>query len=109
PGCASLSRRASGPRSSTRSARRPAVPASSAIRGRSRMSRSRSRPRRLESRAGPQALAAPPTLQEELERSHVTGHGAAPGPSELRRLVERAAAEREPPVLLDDAWAEVEQ
>ena len=72
------------------------------------MSRPRNRPPRLESRIGPQTVTPPPTLQEALERSHVTGRGLAPGPSEIRRLVERAAIDREPAVLLDDAWAEVE-
>ena len=72
------------------------------------MSKARNRPPRLESRIGPQSDAPPATLQETLERSHVTGRGSAPGPSEIRRLVERAAIEREPAVLLDDAWAEVE-
>jgi hypothetical protein len=72
------------------------------------MSKSRNRPPRLEARIGPQTVQPPPTLQEELLRSHVAGRAAAsPGPSEIRRGVERAAA-REPAVLLDDAWAEVE-
>jgi hypothetical protein len=56
---------------------------------------------------GEQTESPPATLQETLERSHVTGRGSAPGPSEIRRLVERATTEREPAVLLDDAWAEV--
>jgi hypothetical protein len=46
-------------------------------------------------------------VQEELVRARVSGPGSTPGPSEIRRLVERAA-ERDPAVLLDDAWAEVE-
>jgi hypothetical protein len=71
------------------------------------VSRSRNRPPHLEPRVGPQEIAAPPTLPEELVRSHVTGTGMTPGPSEIRRLVERAA-EREPAVLLDEAWSEVE-
>ena len=71
------------------------------------MSRSRNRPPHLETRPGPQAAAPPPSLPEQLTRAHVAGRGAAPGPSELRRLVERAA-EHEPGVLLDDAWIEVE-
>jgi hypothetical protein len=71
------------------------------------MSKSRNRPPRLESKIGPQTTAPPATLQEQLERSHVTGQGALPGPSEIRRLVERAA-EREPAVLLDTAWEEIE-
>jgi hypothetical protein len=71
------------------------------------MSKSKNRPPRLETRVGPVSHAPPPTLQEELVRAHVAGPGVLPGPSEVRRLVERAA-EREPGVLLDDAWAEVE-
>ena len=69
---------------------------------------SKNRPPRLESRTGQQTVSPPATLQETLERSHVTGRSSAPGPSEVRRLVERATTEREPAVLLDDAWAEVE-
>jgi histidinol phosphate phosphatase hisN-like protein len=46
-------------------------------------------------------------LQEQLVRAHVAGRGAQPGPSEIRRLVERAV-EQEPGVLLDDAWIDVE-
>ncbi len=71
------------------------------------MSKSRNRPPRLESRVGPQEIAPPPSLQEILERSHVSGHASTPGPSELRRLVERAASDRVQPVLLEDAWAAV--
>jgi hypothetical protein len=71
------------------------------------MSKSRNRPPRLETRVGQQQLAPPPTLQQVLERSHVAGRAVSPGPSELRRLVERAAADRVRPVLLDDAWAAV--
>src|SRR5690242_11896644 len=71
------------------------------------MSKSRNRPPRLETRIGPQRATPPPTLQEELVRSRVTGPGVTPGASEVRRLVERAA-EREPGVRLDDAWADVE-
>jgi hypothetical protein len=57
--------------------------------------------------APPPTVAPPPTLQEELVRAHVAGPAALPGPSEVRRLVERAA-EHDPGVLLDDAWAQVE-
>ena len=72
------------------------------------MSKSRNRPPRLETRVAPPPPAVPPpTLQEQLVRSHVAGPAALPGPSEVRRLVERAA-ERDPGVLLDDAWAQVE-
>jgi len=71
------------------------------------MSRSRNRPPHLESRVGPQPVTPPPTLAERLERSHVAGRAVSPGPSELRRLVERAAGDHGQPVLLDDAWAEV--
>jgi hypothetical protein len=72
------------------------------------MSKARNRPPRLETRMGPQTVSPPPTLQEELVRSRVAGPGVMPGPSEIRRLVERAAAESDPPVLLDDAWESVE-
>jgi hypothetical protein len=72
------------------------------------MSKSRNRPPRLETAAPPPpSVAPPPTLQEELVRAHVAGPAALPGPSEVRRLVERAV-ERDPSVLLDDAWAQVE-
>jgi len=72
------------------------------------MGKSRNRPPHLESHVGPQTVTPPPTLQEELQRAHVAGRAASsPGSSEIRRLVERAAAD-EPAVLLDEAWAEVE-
>ena len=71
------------------------------------MSRSRNRPPHLEPRAGVQQSAPPPSLAQTLERAHVAGRAVAPGPSELRRLVERAARDAAPPVLLTDAWAEV--
>jgi hypothetical protein len=69
--------------------------------------KSQNRPPRLESTVGHQEFAPPPSLQVLLERAHVAGPAAAPGPSELRRLVERAANDRVHPVLLDDAWASV--
>src|SRR6478672_5856325 len=72
------------------------------------MSKSKNRPPRLEPRLGPQTTAPPLTLPEELLRTRVAGPGVTPGPSEIRRLVERAAAESDPPVLLDDAWQSVE-
>jgi len=71
------------------------------------MTRSRNRPPHLETQIGRQSVAPPLTLEEELVRSQVAGAGVSPGPSEIRRMIERAA-EREPAVLLDDAWAEVE-
>jgi len=73
------------------------------------MSKARNRPPRLESRAGPQQAAPPPTLAEMLARSHVAGRAVVPGPSELRRLVERAASDPARPVLLDDAWTAVQE
>jgi Phosphatase len=73
------------------------------------MSKARNRPPRLEPSVGHQEVAPPPTLQEVLERSHVAGRVTSPGPSELRRLVERAASDRVQPVLLDDAWAAVNE
>jgi hypothetical protein len=71
------------------------------------VTKSRNRPPHLETRVGPQSVEPPPSLPEQLVRTHVAGHGAMSGPSEIRRLVERAA-EREPGLLLDDAWIEVE-
>jgi hypothetical protein len=71
------------------------------------MSKSRNRPPRLETHPGPQSVVPPPSLPEQLVRAHVAGRGAMPGPSEVRRLVERAA-QRESGVLLDDAWIGVE-
>ena len=72
------------------------------------MSKARNRPPRLESRIGPQYIVPPPKLEEVLERSHVAGRAAASSPSELRRFVERAAADRVHRAPLDDAWATVE-
>ncbi len=71
------------------------------------MSKARNRPPRLESRVGHRQLAPPPTLAQRLERSHVAGRSVGPGPSELRRLVERAARDRTQSVLLDEAWTAV--
>ena len=71
--------------------------------------KARNRPPRLEAKVGHQELSPPPTLQHILEHSHVSGEAATPGPSELRRLVERAANDRVHPVLLDDAWASVSE
>ncbi len=73
------------------------------------MSKARNRPPRLEPRVGHQEVAPPPTLHELLERSHVAGRAAVHGPSELRRLVERAATEGSQPVPLDNAWAAVQE
>ena len=73
------------------------------------MSKSRNRPPHLEPSIGNQQVAPPPTLAEVLERSHVAGRAVAPGPSELRRLVERAAGDHGQPVLLSDAWTAVEE
>jgi len=71
------------------------------------MSKARNRPPRLESNVGHQQFAPAPTLAQVLERSHVAGRTVGPGPSELRRLVERAAADRTRPVPLDRAWTAV--
>jgi hypothetical protein len=73
------------------------------------MSKARNRPPRLEPTAGPVQVAAPPTLAEVLERLHVAGRAVVPGPSELRRLVERAAGDRTQPALLDAAWNSVHE
>jgi Phosphatase len=70
------------------------------------MTKARNRPPHLESRIGRHEDAPPPTLAELLERAHVAGPALGTGPSELRRMVERAAADR--PVALEDAWAGVE-
>jgi hypothetical protein len=71
------------------------------------MSKANNRPPRLASSVGHQQFAPAPTLAQVLERSHVAGRAVGPGPSELRRLVERAAADRNRPVLLDEAWTAV--
>jgi len=62
----------------------------------------------LETRVGPQYVVPPPMLEQVLERSHVAGGSAGSSPSELRRCVERAAADRLHPAPLDEAWASVE-
>jgi hypothetical protein len=58
------------------------------------MSRSRNRPPKLESRVGERGVAPDPTIEEVLERSRVTGRTgtAGPGPTELKRCVERLVA-----------------
>jgi hypothetical protein len=72
------------------------------------MSKSKNRPPRLEPKVGHLEVAPAPTLEELLERSHVAGRAAtAPGPSEVRRLVERAATDRAQNVRLDEAWVAV--
>jgi len=74
------------------------------------MSKARNRPPRLEPRVVPPPVPAPaPTLGELLERSHVAGRAVATGPSELRRLVERAAGGRAAPDPLDRAWKVVRE
>ena len=72
------------------------------------MSKASNRPPRLESRIGPQHIVPPPSLEDVLVRSHVAGRAAAASPSELRRGVERAAADSRHPTPLDDAWRAVE-
>ena len=72
------------------------------------MSKARNRPPHLEPKIGRPDVASPPTLAELLERSHVAGRATGTGPSELRRMVERAATDRPQPIVLEDAWASVE-
>src|SRR3954452_6082259 len=56
------------------------------------MSRARNRPPKLEPRASASRPVAPPTLEALIERAKVAGPGASgPGPTELRRTVERLA------------------
>jgi len=76
--------------------------------------KARNRPPRLEPRT-PQVHRAPPATPEQLlERAKVTGCAGAPGPTELRRFVERiVAGERGalgevlpiPGLTVVDAWA----
>jgi hypothetical protein len=73
------------------------------------MGKARNRPPHLESKIGRQEHAPPPTLSESLERAHVAGRATATGPSELRRMVERAATDRPQPVGLVDAWGSVQE
>jgi Phosphatase len=73
------------------------------------MSKARNRPPHLDSKVGRQELAPPPTLAEVLERSHVAGRAKTAGPSELRRMVERAATERPQPIPVEEAWASVQE
>ena len=68
--------------------------------GRSRMSKAKNRPPRLESKIGPQESAPPPTLEERLERSHVAGRalartvGVAPARGARRDRTRAAGAPR---------------
>ncbi len=74
------------------------------------MSKAKNRPPRLESQVGPQEVAPPPTLRGAARAFARRGPRAlSPGPSEIRRLVERAATDRAQPVPLDDAWASVQR
>lgn len=78
------------------------------------MSRGRNRPPRLEPRVDAPQPASPPTLEGRIERSKIVGPSASgPGPTELRRTVERlttadrrAFGDLEPivGVALADAW-----
>jgi hypothetical protein len=52
----------------------------------------RNRPPKLESHAGESRPAPPPTVEELIERAKVAGAGSGPGPTELRRTVERMTA-----------------
>jgi hypothetical protein len=71
------------------------------------MSKAKNRPPHLETRVGPQYIVPPPSLEEVLHRSHVSGSSAAFTASELRRGVERAASDRVHGAPFDDAWATV--
>jgi hypothetical protein len=71
------------------------------------LSKSRNRPPHLDTRIGPQPNVAPPTLEAVLERSHVAGRASVSNASELRRGVERAAADRLHPAPLEAAWESV--
>lgn len=71
------------------------------------MSKSKNRPPHLETRVGPHYNVAPPSLEEALERSHVSGSSSALTASVLRRAVERAAGDRVHGAPLDEAWAAV--
>lgn len=73
------------------------------------MSKARNRPPHLETRVGPHHIVPPPTLEDTLVRAHVAGRAAGLSPSELRRSVERASADRLHPTPLADAWVSVEQ
>jgi Phosphatase len=53
------------------------------------VARARSRPPRLESRQGDVRPSPAPSVEELLDRAHVTGRSGTPGRAELRRLVER--------------------
>ena len=81
------------------------------------MSRAHNRPPKLESRTGVSLPAPPPTTEALLERSKVAGAGGSgPGPTELRRNVERLAIgdrralgelARMPGLTAADAWTAV--
>jgi hypothetical protein len=81
------------------------------------VSRSKNRPPRLEPSAPVAHEAQPPTPEERLDQAKVTGPGGSgPGPTELRRLVERLALNDRrslgelapmPGVSTEDAWAAV--
>jgi hypothetical protein len=80
------------------------------------MARARSRPPRLESRAGETRPAPPPTIEQLLDRAKVTGRSGMPGTTELRNTIERAVAGDRaalgllrgfPGATIVDAWAAV--
>jgi hypothetical protein len=71
------------------------------------MSKAKNRPPHLETRVGPQFIVPPPSLEEVLQRSHVSGYPSVLTASVLRRAVERAAGDRVHGAPLDDAWAAV--
>jgi hypothetical protein len=83
------------------------------------VSRAQKRPPKLEPRAHEAPPAAPPTLEELLERAKIAGRGGSgPGPTELRRTLERlvrgdrrALGEIAPidGLMVDGAWKAVDE
>ena len=81
------------------------------------MSRAKNRPPRLEPTASVAPEAPPPSREARLERAKVAGAGAAgPGPTELRRLLDRMVANDRralgelapmPHLTADEAWSAV--
>ncbi len=78
------------------------------------MSRARNRPPKLEPHIGEVHRAPPATPEQLLERAKVAGGSGPPGPTELRRFVERiVACDRHalgelqpiPALTMHDAWA----
>jgi hypothetical protein len=81
------------------------------------VSRAKNRPPRLEPAVSVRTEAPPPTPEARLERAKVTGAGGSgPGPTELRRLLERIVANDRralgqlapmPGLTSDEAWSAV--